>query len=498
MNGPIDEPRHVAENDLVRALVATGVFETASARGLFRDLLRYWLPGRADFRQHDVPRFDCAEVVHKCLGIPRGLTTLAGVLDTMGENEAALAALECADEIAALDALDGEVTPHDWAMLRVAMRYQPLPDAPAVARAASRNRIHSLPTYCRSIWHTFLVLAHSNADSEGVAPWLTFLDLVADRLDHDAAVAVRGWSARVIGGLGLTDTIVESTVRANDEMQRSNGVPPSGYLIIQLEPQIAAPDRVLVSSWRQWDVGTWRPVRSDDSEISMADLPWAVERLVAEMEAEWTDPRADRRRRAGELTLEFVLPDELLNLPVESWCWGGDSADPDELGLRYPVVIRSLRRLRTPAWHRPWYRRWDCLLDSSSAGLSPTAHRSGNRHGKDFAALRAALWPEHVVCLVLSAPPDGSGGTGSREVELALREGFPVVLWHREDCSSPAFLEAVETLVADGDFSLLPTRVLGLRRTAHAAGRTCDDEPLGGRLVLLWDDPRRRPDAPAV
>jgi hypothetical protein len=498
VDGPTDEPRHVAENDLVRALAATGVFETASVRGLFRDLLKHRLVGGADFRQHDVPRLDCAEVVHRCLGVPSGLTTLAGVLETMGERDAALAAVECADEIAALEALDGEVAPRDWAMLRGAMRGRPLPDAPAVARAASRNRVPWLPTYCRSIWHTFLLLAHANADGDGVAPWLTFLGLVTDRLDRESAAGVRAWSAGVVGVLGLTDALAGATTRAKGDVQRSRSLPSSGYLIIQLEPVIATADRVLVSSWRQWDVGAWCPVRSDDGEISMADVPRTVERIVARMEAEWSDPRADPRTRAGELILEFVLPDELLNLPVESWCWGSDSADPDELGLRYPVVIRSLRRLRTPQWHRAWFRRWDHLVDGSSAGSSPTAHLSGNRHGDDFVALRAALWPENVVCLVLSAPPDGAGGTGRREAELALREGFPVVLWHRDDCTSPAFLKAVETLLADGDFPSMPARVLELRRTAHTAGRTCDDEPSGSRLVLLWDDPWRRPDAPAA
>jgi hypothetical protein len=333
-------------------------------------------------------------------------------------------------------------------MLRAALRGRPLPDAPAVARAASRNRVPSLPAYCRSIWHTFLILARSNADGDGVPPWLTFIDLVVDRLDHDAAAGVRRWSPKILSGLAVADTAAGATIRANSEMQRSNSVPPSGYLIIQLEPQIAAPDRVLVSSWRQWDVGTWCPVRSDEGEISMADVPWVVERLVAEMEAEWAGTHSGRRSRAGELTIEFVLPDELLNLPVESWCWGGDSTEPDELGLRYPVVIRSLRRLRTPAWHRPWYRRWECLVGSSGTGPSPQAHRSGNQHGEGFAALRAALWPHHVVCLVLSAPPDGAGSRGAARLSWRCAKDFrqycgtgrtapPPLSWKRSRRCSP-------------------------------------------------------------
>jgi hypothetical protein len=422
------------------------------------------------------------------------MSTLAGVLDTLGEQEAARAARECADEIAALDALDGDITPSDWMMLRAVLRERQLPDAHAVVRVASRNRVRSLPAHCRSIWHAFLLLAQSNADGDGVVPWMIFLNLIVDRLDQESAVTVRGWSARAVGDLGLTDAVAGAMTRAHGDMHRWHGFQPSGYLIIQLEPQIAEPDRVLVSSWRQWEIGAWCPVRSSDTEISMADVPRTVERLIVEMEADWVDPRADPQTRAANLTLEFVLPDELLNLPVESWPWGSGSANPYALGLRYPVVVRSLRRLRTPQWHRPWHLRWNCLVDSSAAGATPQAHRSGNQHGQDFAALRAALWPEHIVCLVLSVPPDGVGGTGSQEVEVALSEGCPAVLWHREDCSSPDFLTAVETLLA-GDFSSLPVRLLELRRTAR---RACEDDPLSGPLVLLWDDPRRMPAAPTI
>lgn len=135
-------------------------------------------------------------------------------------------------------------------------------------------------------------------------------------------------------------------------------------------------------------------------------------------------------------------------------------------------------------------------MDGTGTRSHPKAHRSEREHDPDFAALRTALRAEHVVCLVLSAPPDGSGGTGHREVELALREGLPAVLWHGEDCSSHAFLEAVEALVADGDFVSLPVRVLAARRTMRAGRSAWEDESPGGRLVLLWDDPSRRPDVP--
>jgi hypothetical protein len=487
------DPRHVAETDMIRELSRTAAFESTASRSLLRELLAERLGGRLRLRQQDDPHLQCVELVRACLRTPGGLSGLAAVLDELAEPHAALAALLCGAEFTALAALDSEIPPNDWFMLREALRDKPLPDAAHLARAASGDRSPSLPAYCRTAWHTFVTLAGHNATGDGVPPWMVFLAVVADRLDQAYAGLVRGWTSTLARGWGLAGPLANHASRASLEAEHRYAKNPTAYLMIQLEPREADPSRILVSSWRQWDVGRWCPERCPDVDVPAEEVPRAVERLVEEMETHWRDRplSRDRRMRAHTLTLEFILPDDLLDLPVESWHKESSSFEPVELGLEYPVVVRSLRRLRTTRWHRAWHDRWDLLVGAPGTNGPPRAHVSEWAEDGHFRRLTAALTHEQAVCLVLSSPPHATGTTGLREVELAMRAGCPAVLWSRVDCSSAEFREAIDRLLADGDFTSLPMRV-------REARRSCDDGQAGNRLALLWDDPWRIPEIPDI
>jgi hypothetical protein len=102
---------------------------------------------------------------------------------------------------------------------------------------------------------------------------------------------------------------------------------------------------------------------------------------------------------------------------------------------------------------------------------------------------------ECVVSLVLSEPPEPGNKIAAKEINAALRAGIPAIIWHRIDCSSPEFREAVTTMVADGALVQLPERVAELRRAALQFGGATSGHP-GWEIALLWDDATRFPEPP--
>jgi hypothetical protein len=102
---------------------------------------------------------------------------------------------------------------------------------------------------------------------------------------------------------------------------------------------------------------------------------------------------------------------------------------------------------------------------------------------------------DRIVSLVLSEPPTRVGETGQQEVEAALRSGLPVIIWHRSDCTSLAFREAVSGLVTKGGVGHLPIRAKELRHAALRLEPALREAHVGHHLTVLWDDPERRPDS---
>ncbi|UWZ34141.1 hypothetical protein Drose_23130 [Dactylosporangium roseum] len=160
--------------------------------------------------------------------------------------------------------------------------------------------------------------------------------------------------------------------------------------------------------------------------------------IEAAVEATLETPADD----AG-LSIEFVLPDELLPRPVDRWVSG--------LAVRHPVVVRSLAHATGASLQvRRVYRdRWRQLV------------REG--HLRDVAV------------------PMPAGPVLEPRV-WALRT--PFALWSREPVE-PALLSQVVELYGP---ARLPDAVLELRRQSRASP---DLDHLGRHLSLLWDDPFR-------
>jgi hypothetical protein len=257
-------------------------------------------------------------------------------------------------------------------------------------------------------------------------------------------------------------------------------------LIIQVEPDDAEPGRYLMSWWYQWDAdedsferGGQRPVQTAD------EMERWVGTVVLGLEAELAD-------RDDHVVIEFILPHELLGLPVDWWQLETDTYLPIPLARDYPVMLRSLERIRARHWHRVWRQRWGELARRSGRSGIHWSRPDGDDH---LDRLDTALASDRtLVALVLSEPPMAADGTGMRELEIAMRCGLPVVIWTRQESPPGVFSEALEAFVGTSGISDLPDRTRRLRLDAMRLSPGERAGHLGQHLTLLWDDPGRQPE----
>ncbi|MFE7133031.1 hypothetical protein ACFVIM_19450 [Streptomyces sp. NPDC057638] len=268
---------------------------------------------------------------------------------------------------------------------------------------------------------------------------------------------------------------------------------PGACLLVRLRP-LADPDhereRLLSYWWRLCEPEPY-PVRGGDMRIDLDDLPHHVQSLVEQAETGWAYFRTE------ELTLEFLLPRELLHLPVEHWAKRGFHGARTSLGEDHPVLLRSLERMERPDTHGRWRRRWDALAEAGAGRVHwfPDDGRS-----------RLLADPPPAV-VVLSGPPrhfgaggaDGADGAdvdgaGVDELGESLRAGVPIVLWDRRGGTDPVFRGELADLMAHKGIRRLPEAVRSLRVDARDEDATAgDSSTLGRHVALLWDDPYRRP-----
>jgi hypothetical protein len=224
----------------------------------------------------------------------------------------------------------------------------------------------------------------------------------------------------------------------------------------------------------------WPPGRSEIRDIEEKDIELAVDRAVVAAERAWADQRAS-------VTMEVLLPRELLHLPVHRWSKEHESGQPQPLCLDYVIHVRSLERMRSTHWHRLWRERWRSL----HADPSPSRiHFSGSESGTE--RVDVALRTRDSVAMVLAAPPAPShiNGVELDEFTAALRSGLPVMLWHPE-ASPNELLELVNWLVAHGGLIGLPERSKESRRATLGSATMPFAPNLARDLVVLWDDPER-------
>ncbi|MEU1420622.1 hypothetical protein [Kitasatospora sp. NPDC005751] len=218
----------------------------------------------------------------------------------------------------------------------------------------------------------------------------------------------------------------------------------------------------------------------------------------------WRELAAAAANAEG-LRVEFLLPWSLLSHPAELWPMDEDDYP---VGMHFPVVVRSLDRIRSTLWHPAWKSKWRALeatmdgdplgtvadlpgwlafaedlapLDAEAAGRTL---RLGSRPGD------VRRWLDErpqTAILALSFPyayHPKQRAASYRAVKDALREGIPVMVWRRDAGSSIELHELLGELTTG--------RLTGLAAHVHRRRRAAaEDDPadLGHHLTLLWDEP---------
>lgn len=251
--------------------------------------------------------------------------------------------------------------------------------------------------------------------------------------------------------------------------------PSVAFLVVQIEVDPLDRDTYIVRPWRHLGSG-WAPELGTEFRGNLTEIQAQVADLVTEAETGWA-------ANADDIRLEFMLPRQLLDLPVERWLNGDDDL-PQPLGLRYPVTVRSLERMRSQRWHREWRRRWRAARTTSARSTLWINSQSDPR--KILADLVA---DNKTVAMAIDDQLPEFDGFSADPVSVGLMSGVPILIWHRGGDVSPAFAKTVRDILADG-VDHLPERVRALRGEAFAAA---DPEAhIGSSLALMWDNPERR------
>ncbi|MFC7534174.1 hypothetical protein [Actinoplanes sp. GCM10030250] len=377
----------------------------------------------------------------------------------------------------------------EWTLdrLRTLLSRAPGVDPGEVWQRATGDLI-PLPERPTTLGEMVTLLVGRNAGPDHVPPLLALVEQVAVRVEQPLAGELRAWAdneaeprAHIGEPLQAYRALAEREHRASNA-RRPSRPPVRPCLLIQIERDGIDRDLCEVRYWIQRWAQTWQPEASVPRTTSFQEVERVMEDAIRHAEAIWQG-----LDEGAAVEIELLLPTDLLHLAVEWWRTELESPAPTPLCLDYPVVVRSLDRMRAPHRHRVWAGRWHALWQQ------PPGHRVfwGRSHagGDDLGGWNAHLRGNRDLTTVVlgGPPPDPPGGD---ELLSALNAGIPVILWDRR---SPLTDEAAALLgrILEGPPAELARRVRTLRMEAAELGPDERRRHPGHHLALLWDDPDR-------
>jgi class 3 adenylate cyclase len=337
---------------------------------------------------------------------------------------------------------------------------------PAVAIPATDNA-----------WEVFLQLNDVMAGPDAIPPALLFLELFTGQVAEPLKSKLTEWIAQHARGLRVETALA-------DWRDGLTPIPaaPRLHLLIAVEQAVPGAPVYQLSFWRQDDPNQWPPMRGAIRLVTLDELERRVDDVVLDAERNWAGLSA-------LVTLEFVLPRALLQLPVHRWGKEHESGYPKPLCLDYEIVIRSLERMKHSYWHRVWNDRWNTLqADPSTTRI----YYGVPQHLETPFRIDAVLSNRRWVSMVLTAAPapEPPPVPGVDELTAALRSGLPVLIWHA-DAEPDELGPVVDRLVGQNGLAALPAQASDSRRGTFLTPSDDFNIDLAGDLVVMWDDPTR-------
>ncbi|WP_328771684.1 VMAP-C domain-containing protein [Streptomyces sp. NBC_00286] len=437
----------------------------------------------------------------------------------------------------------------NWSSLRQALQPR-LPELASLVSLSTGGR-RTLPAHCGTPWQAFVHLADLNSPVGGLPPGMVFLEHLAHCPELAAAVGeIRTWndhfarewglldgsdglrglrrrldSARRHEGVGISaaDPAGGAADRPQDdgaEAGREDHTAPDGRPLIRLYIRVATDRTPQPSTGRRRAARIPRyqvsacvkyansptlhrePGAEPQAPATREQLGSCVAELLTRMSALW-------HNRSELVALEFFLPLELLNEPVEWWDRDPARGYANPLLSTYRVSVHSLDRVQRREFHRAWRARWTHWRENGSNlehtrrvvhECAPEPTLTDSEH---LARLDAVVGSDDdVVGMLLCQPPWDHSKLGIQEVSLALDLGVPLLMYHREDEAASACRAAVREALAEDGLAALP-RLAQQWKTDAAAGRPSAHDPKAIRSMgMIWDDPEHLldggPSAPAT
>jgi hypothetical protein len=350
---------------------------------------------------------------------------------------------------------------------------------------AAMGRLTPLPESPGTLSQLAAYLAGLNAGADRIPPALAFAEEVAARVEHRLGAQLRGWIDQMTERLQIVEVMRQHRMRAEERRQRQppaaeQTAPVRPCLLIQIERDGIDRERCEVRYWIQRRSESWHPEPGDPRQTTFRQIELVLQAAIQHAETAWRDNN-------GPVEVELLLPTELLHKAVEWWHIELEAPAPTPLCLDYPVVVRSLDRMRAAYRHRVWANRWRAMW------RHPPGHRLywGRVHAGDVdldqwnARLRDN---QDLTTVVLSTSSQHE--VGHDELQSALNAGIPVILWDRRIPLEPDATHLLARIV-QGAPAELPHRIRALRAEAARLPPAERQRHPGRHLALLWDDPNR-------
>jgi hypothetical protein len=316
-------------------------------------------------------------------------------------------------------------------------------------------------------------------------PLLVFVEYLAASVDGrgQTAQALRRWNEDVVRRCELPPQLVAAARESAHFHTTKPGARAS--LLVQVEEDGLDHNRYQVSVWLWLDTDSQTLAR-DDHSYTLSEIPNVVDRALLECGSMLVSDSV-------EPMVEFILPHRLLMEPVDRWLITQGGPFRSRLGVYYPVVVRSLDRLRTTSLplRQQWRAKWRWLQEHSGLHPESAVRWMVEDDGRDPQRLYRELTGDQPVAVAWPGPPPPEHQAADSVLGAAVWAGMPVALWCREHHGEGGHLQLTD-LLAKGPLPRLPDHALQARREAGAPDAA--DDHCGHHLSLLWDDPSRLPE----
>ncbi|MFA1539808.1 VMAP-C domain-containing protein [Actinomadura monticuli] len=474
------------QHRLVEAIRRIDAMSVQRERAVHVQALERDLGHRLDYARHDKEMLDVWALVDALLNYPGAAHALVRILRTFYPSSL---------PVRALGELVAELLPEPWldqaerrelhelitSLERADPSLSHLGRFPMLYRRAVGPAWPQLDREVRSLHDVVALLEEMPAGRDGAPPLLLFVSDLAEYAGYPTATPFRDWVRRQVEAQGLNGAVVGRG--RFPEVPRAEPEPAENYLIIECAPDALEADRYLVTAWLQVGREPGSTLRCGDEPLPLSRIPELLERLL-------TSESSVIGRPSPDLTIEFLLPRALLDEPVEQ-AMINIAGFEHRIGIRYPVIVRSLDRMRMAALHHEWRHKWDWL---SGHSVDAPVCLLGQPGEYDKEELYSKLSGTSTAVLALAFPPWSRADDEPDEHWVGLVAGVPVVAWCRDGRDPAQFAREVKGLLA-ADVMKLPRRAMDLRRQALSGGLAGSGSGhLGLNLTLLFDDADRIPE----